>query len=114
MALDNATLGQLKEKLQGEKARLEADLAVFAKKTGGNGDYETQIEEIGTDMEDNTTEVEGYIDNLGLEVNLEAQLRDVNDALEKMEKGTYGICEKTGEQISTDRLMAYPAARTVA
>lgn len=114
MALDNETLEQLKGKLQAEKTRLESDLAVFAKKTGASGDYETQIEEIGTDMEDNTTEVEGYIDNLGLEATLEAQLRDVNDALEKMEKGTYGICEKTGEQITIERLMAYPAARTVA
>lgn len=114
MALDETTLATLKTKLLEEKTRLETELAVFAKSTGAVGEYETQIEEIGTDLEDNTTEVEGYVDNLGLETNLEAQLRDVNDALAKMEQGIYGVCEKTGEQINTDRLMIYPSARTVA
>lgn len=112
MALDEKTFAVLKEKLLQEKAHLEQELSVFAKKTDANGNYDTQMEEIGTDMEDNTTEVEDYVDNLGLEQNLETQLKDVNDALEKMRKGTYGICEKTGEEIHTDRLMVYPSART--
>lgn len=112
MALDEKTLAVLKEKLLEEKARLEAELSLFAKSTGVSGNYETQIEEIGTDPDENATEVEGYVDNLGLESNLEAQLRDTNDALEKMTKGTYGICETTGEEISADRLMVYPSART--
>lgn len=112
MALDEKTLTILKEKLLEEKAHLESELAVFAKSTGVSGSYETQIEEIGTDPDENAIEVEGYVDNLGLETNLEAQLKDINDALEKMGKGTYGVCEKTGEEISVDRLIAYPSART--
>ncbi|MFZ2187319.1 MAG: TraR/DksA C4-type zinc finger protein [Candidatus Moraniibacteriota bacterium] len=112
MSLDENTLIALKEKLLQEKTHLEAELSVFAKPTGIPGGYETQMEEIGTDLEDNATEVEGYVDNLGLETNLEAQLKDVNDALDKMGKGTYGICENTGQEISVDRLKAYPAART--
>lgn len=112
MALDENTLAVLKENLLKEKSRLEAELSVFAKSTGVPGDYETQMEAIGTDPDDNATEVEGYVDNLGLETNLEAQLQDVNDALDKMSKGTYGVCEKTGEEINVDRLKAYPAART--
>lgn len=112
MALDQNTLTELKEKLLAEKTKLEGELARFAKSTGTPGDYETQIEEIGTDPDENATEVEGYVDNLALENNLENQLKDVNDALEKMGKGVYGICEKTGGEISLDRLRAYPAART--
>jgi len=112
MALDEKTLAVLKEKLLEEKAHLESELAVFAKSTGVSGSYETQIEEIGTDPDENATEVEGYVDNLGLESNLEAQLKDTNDALDKMNKGVYGICEKTGKEIGTDRLIAYPSART--
>lgn len=114
MALDENTLAVLKENLLKEKSRLEADLSVFAKSTGVSGSYETQMEVIGTDPDDNATEVEGYVDNLGLESNLEAQLKDVNDALEKMGQGTYGICEKTGKEIDKERLMVYPSARTVA
>ena len=36
----------------------------------------------------------------------------VDEALEKIEKGTYGICETGGEKIEEDRLEANPSART--
>lgn len=113
MPFDTTLLAELKEKLLGEKSRLESELSRFAKLTGVEGNYETQIENIGTDPDENATEVEEYVDNLALESNLEGQLKDVNDALEKMGKGVYGICERTGKEISTDRLRAYPSARTV-
>jgi RNA polymerase-binding transcription factor DksA len=112
MALDQAILDELKGKLAGEKTRLEGELSLFAKSTDAVGNYETKFENIGTDPDDNATEVEEYVDNLALEDNLEKQLRDVNDALAKMEKGMYGVCEKTGEEIALDRLRAYPSART--
>jgi len=112
MALDETTLASLKAQLLSEKSRLESELLVFAKPTGVPGSYGTTIEEIGTDSDENATEVEGYVDNLALGSNLEAQLKDVNDALAKMEAGVYGVCEKTGDSINADRLKAYPAART--
>ena len=112
MSLDPNMLVELKDKLLAEKKRLEDALSRFATKTDVPGEYETRMEEIGTDMEDNVTEVEGYVDNLAVEANLEKELRDVLDALEKMEAGTYGICEKTGAEIPIERLRAYPAART--
>lgn len=40
------------------------------------------------------------------------ELNDIQDALRKMEKGTYGIDEKTGKRISRARLAAFPTART--
>ena len=43
---------------------------------------------------------------------LQARLTDVNVALGKIENGTYGICEVSGEPIEADRLEANPAART--
>jgi RNA polymerase-binding transcription factor DksA len=43
---------------------------------------------------------------------LEVQLVEVEAALERIEKGTYGICEISGTQIEEDRLDANPAART--
>lgn len=112
MSLDQSTIDELKGKLRSEKEHLEGELSRFAKPTGGVGGYETQFENIGTDPDENASEVEEYVDNLALEQNLESQLKDVNDALEKMEKGTYGVCEQTGKDIETERLKAYPAART--
>lgn len=38
-------------------------------------------------------------------------LRDVEEALAKMDGGTYGACESCGEQIADARLEAMPSAR---
>lgn len=43
---------------------------------------------------------------------LQTRLTDVNAALGKIEAGTFGICEVSGEPIEADRLEANPAART--
>lgn len=102
----------MEQQLKEEKARLEGELSRFAKPSGDGG-FETTIENIGDDEDENATEAEQYVDNLALEATLETQLRDVNDALLKIEAGNYGICEETGKEISEDRLRAYPAARTV-
>ncbi len=42
------------------------------------------------------------------------RLREVEAALERMEAGTYGICEDTGEPIPLARLQAIPWARRTA
>jgi RNA polymerase-binding transcription factor DksA len=39
-------------------------------------------------------------------------LNDIDEALAKFDKGTYGLCEVCGEPISEARLEAMPAART--
>lgn len=109
--LDTKILQELKLKLEGEKAALEKELLQFAKPTGTPGNYETQHDVIGESQDDNATEVEEYADNLALEDNLEKQLKEVNDALGRIENGTYGYCDKCGTMMSLDRLRAYPAAR---
>lgn len=103
---------ELKIKLEEEKSKLEGNLAKIARPTGTPGDYETNFDELGTDKDDNATEVEEYSDNLAIETSLEGQLKDIDDALERMEKGTYGICEDCKEEIDIERLKAYPSART--
>lgn len=42
----------------------------------------------------------------------EEQLQDIEVALQKMENGTYGVDEETGEPIPYERLEALPTART--
>jgi RNA polymerase-binding transcription factor DksA len=43
---------------------------------------------------------------------LEAELAELQAALERIDAGTYGIDEVTGEPIAPERLQAMPAART--
>lgn len=45
---------------------------------------------------------------------VERRLEDVDRALEKIEEGSYGVCDDTGEEIAKGRLEAVPEAiRTV-
>jgi RNA polymerase-binding transcription factor DksA len=43
---------------------------------------------------------------------LESDLAEIEAALQRLDDGTYGIDETTGEPISPDRLDALPTART--
>lgn len=43
---------------------------------------------------------------------LEIEYRDIKRALQKIENGTFGICEISGDTIEEDRLRFKPTART--
>jgi RNA polymerase-binding transcription factor DksA len=43
---------------------------------------------------------------------LEAELVEIEAALTRLDDGTYGVDEQTGEPIDPERLEAYPLART--
>lgn len=108
--LDDKTLAELKAKLEQERARLENDLGKLAKKEGD--DYETKFDEIGRSEEENADEMEQYMDNLGVTDTLEKNLVAVNEALERIETGTYGKCTNCQGDIPVERLRVFPAAST--
>ena len=110
MALTQEQITHFKEKLLEEKNRLESELSLLGKKVG-DGDYETTMPDMGGDEDEAASEVEEYVDTLGVEANLEEQLQEAIAALERIENGTYGICEESGTDIPVERLEAYPSAR---
>jgi RNA polymerase-binding transcription factor DksA len=111
--MDKKVLDELKALLLKEKADLEENLGRIAKPLDKErGDYETTFGEVGTDREDNTTEVEEYTDNLPVEITLEKNLQDVINALERIETDTYGLCENCQKEIDLERLRANPSAKT--
>jgi RNA polymerase-binding transcription factor DksA len=113
MVIDQKTLAKLKQALLDEKVELESSLNRIAKPIDAStGDYEVVFTEIGNDREDNTTEVEEYTDNLPVEITLEKKLQAILTALDKMEKGSYGICDNCKKEITIERLRANPSAQT--
>lgn len=113
MPLDEKSLVQLKEQLTKEKEELENNLSRIARPVDKEGgDYETSFDEIGTDREDNATEVDQYSDNVSVEATLEKKLQEIIDALERIEKGNYGKCTNCESEIPVERLKANPAAKT--
>lgn len=104
-----------KEKLESEKERLTSELnAIGTTDQDQTGDWHAGVADLGeSDFADEIADrLEEFQEREATEVNLEKRLRDVNLALEKIEVGTYGICEVSGEPIEQDRLQANPAART--
>lgn len=113
MAMDKKVIEELKALLLKEKEDLESNLSRIARPVDKKGgDYETKFEEIGTDKDDNATEVDQYTGNISVETSLEKQLQDILSALERIEKGTYGICENCGKEIDIERLRVNPSAKT--
>ena len=111
MTIDPQILAELKEKLTQEKARINEEIARIAKPNKDAISFETTFNEIGTDEDENASEVEEYTDNLAMESALEKQLKDIMEALNKIESGNYGKCENCGANIPAERLMAYPSAK---
>jgi RNA polymerase-binding protein DksA len=112
MSLDPQVLAELKEKLIQEKEKIKEELGRIAKPTKNADDYSTTFNNIGDDEDENASEVEEYTDNLALEAVFEKQLKEISEALEKIELGTYGKCENCNADIPLARLRAYPAAKT--
>jgi RNA polymerase-binding transcription factor DksA len=111
----NLDIQHFKTLLENEKQTLERDLGELAQKTDPSGvvwDAVSKEDEDTADRDDVASAIESLENNEGTISILETQLHEVNLALEKIEKGTYGICEVSGEEIEQDRLEANPSART--
>lgn len=101
----------MKEILLKQKGELENDLKKFTKKNPHmNGDYEADFPDYGDEEDENAREVAQYTANKPLEMTLENTLRDVNRALERIEKNTYGICKYCDKPIDEKRLRARPTS----
>ena len=96
----------LKKRLGGELSELEEEAlrAVGGEAGGGLSDVPLHMGDLGTvNYEQEVT--------LGLLENEEQVLEEVNDALARIEQGTFGRCENCGQEISRERLKALPYAR---
>ncbi len=105
-----------KKKLEKELKTLESELASVGHKNPNNlQDWEPTAGEVditASDSADIADNIESYESNTAVLKPLEVQYNDVKRALDKIKKGTYGICEKSGEPIEVERLEANPSART--
>jgi RNA polymerase-binding transcription factor DksA len=105
-----------KDKLLKEKALLEEELSTISRVNPDNAnDWEattTDIEVDAADENEVADKMEELEDNKSIIRQLEPQLNEVKAALERIESGTYGVCEISGEPIERERLEASPSART--
>lgn len=113
--IDETILVELKKALLEKREKIQTELEVFSKKEKGIKDnYATQFEKVGDRPEENASEVEVYENNLGIEHSLEKDLLAIDEALENIANGDYGICNNCGQpqKIDIARLRAFPEAKT--
>jgi DnaK suppressor protein len=111
-ALDQEFVGSQKQRLidlRDELARVRDGLEEDERGLEGGEDEFTE-----TDSGDMSQSIFDREMDATLEVQTERRLKEVDRALKKIEEGTYGICDDTGEEIPRGRLEAVPEAiRTV-
>lgn len=92
-------------RLMGNVEKLEEESFMNSQKdfSGDISGYKTHIADIGSDAS-------GMELMLGLASNQQKLLQQVNDALARIEDGTYGFCQMCGKPIPQARLEAIPEA----
>lgn len=105
-----------KEKLLNERSVLEKELSSLAIKNPSNpSDWDAVTPSNDTDVAEEgevADSMERFENSNGETDQLEKQLKDVNDALLKIENDNFGFCEICEQEIEEDRLEANPSART--
>ncbi len=111
--MDKHQINGLKNKLKENKSSLEEMLQRFAKKdTMPEGDWDTIYPKTeGSNMEEMADEVEEFSSLIKIEHSLEVKLKNINDALKKIESGNYGICEKCNQEIEYKKLSVIPETK---
>lgn len=111
--MNSNLIKELKEKLELGKISIQKELKNFAtedKNLKHNWDARYPNRENGN-MEEEADEAQEYDNLLSLEHNLELRLKDINQALEKIDNNKYGVCEKCGKEIDEKRLQVCPEAK---
>jgi RNA polymerase-binding transcription factor DksA len=108
---------EFKDKLEQERELLKRELGDIGtiKNSQSPDDWQAKHDDMDilrADANEVADQIGSYENNTALVNELEQRLMDINQALEKMEKGTFGICEVCNKPIEDDRLGANPAAKT--
>lgn len=110
------TLNKFKTLLLEQKNILEKELQNIATRDPNQKDNWNTVfpsfEPADFDEEEAAGEVQEYINRLPIEHALELRLREIDRAIERIKKGTYGKCKNCNDNISQKRLMILPETET--
>lgn len=112
MPLTPAEIHEFKQRLQQQEQELLAQREALEERNRNASATERATELSGyddhpADLASETFEMEK---ERALQENIETMLARVRTALDKIERGTYGICDACGQEIAKPRLQALPYA----
>lgn len=105
-------LKKFREVLLAERARLQAELEEIEERTSRAtlAERATELSSYEDHPADLASETFEREKDIAIAESVESLLNQVNTALEKVERGTYGICDACGRPIKKLRLQALPFA----
>lgn len=112
MAHPTLDLERQRQRLLEEEQRLERELEAFRPGSPLTPGADVDVWEHAVDnhLADEGSELYEREKTLSLERSLRQTLEEVRRALEKLDAGTYGICDNCGRPIAPERLEALPHA----
>jgi len=114
--MDHEKLNHFKKRLQDEQKLVDSELrslGVRDESTPRGWDATLgEIDESATEPDEIADRIEELEGNEAEIREISAHQKNIERALARIEEGTYGICEVSGERIEEDRLDANPSART--
>jgi DnaK suppressor protein len=106
--MDQQTVDRLRERLETERGAVRRQLDDLGARRDAEGIEDPELNEGFADAGQAAAERASL---LTLVRSLRDTLSDVEQALARMDAGTYGTCERCGQPIDEERLEALPAAR---
>jgi DnaK suppressor protein len=106
--MTKAFIQEMEATLHKEETRLRDEITELKEEDPKNSSNSMTSASLGDDETDAAAEATAHEDQKILEESLEAQLRDVEGALERISKGTYGTCKYCDKEIAEARLRARP------
>ncbi|HOG48690.1 MAG TPA: TraR/DksA C4-type zinc finger protein [Anaerolineae bacterium] len=103
MTRKGSSVAALRRQLEAERLRLQAEVGRLSIESGQQIGY-------GNHMADDASDAFEQAKSLALRRHLENLLAEVNEALHRLDDGTYGVCQVCGSAIGAERLEALPYA----
>jgi len=109
--INEKILAEIEKTLSAQKKQILHELSEISQKDSHESDNTaTKFPEYGDKPDENAQEISDYSTNIVTEKVLEKSLEDIEKSLERIKKGTYGICKYCGNPIAEKRLLARPTA----
>lgn len=111
--MNQEKITHFKKRLGDELQTIENELKGLGwKNEAGEWEAQAQVDTTATESDELADRMEEYQENRAEIDELQITWNNIKRALDKIEEGTYGTCEISGEEIEEERLEANPSART--
>lgn len=100
-------IDKFRRALEAERRRLEKERHLSAEDEAQGG---SELSNYDNHPADAASETYERTKNFALGENYKEMMDRIEDALRKIEDGSYGLCDRCGEQIQVERLKAIPYA----